>query len=73
MKNVVWGLVVLLVILHQDNWLWEDATLIDGFLPVTLLFHGGLSIAAAVTWFLATKFAWPADVVESSSPGGSEA
>jgi len=73
MKYVVWGLVVLLVILHQDNWLWDDATLVGGFLPITLLFHGGLSIAAAFTWFLATKFAWPADVADPSSKGGSEA
>ena len=73
MKYVVWGLVVLLVILHQDNWLWDDAPLIGGFLPITLLFHGGLSIAAAFTWFLATKFAWPAEVAQPADPGGSEA
>jgi hypothetical protein len=73
MKYVVWGLVVLLAILHQDNWLWDDATLVGGFLPITLLFHGGLSIAAAFTWFLATKFAWLADVAEPADPGGSEA
>ena len=73
MKYVVWGLVVLLVILHQDNWLWDDATLGGGFLPITLLFHGSLSIAAAFTWFLATKFAWPADVAEPADPGGTEA
>lgn len=73
MNYVVWGLVVLLAILHQDNWLWDDATLVGGFLPITLLFHGGLSIAAAFTWFLATKFAWPADVAEPADPGGSEA
>ena len=59
MKNVVWGLVVLLVILHQDVWFWEDGTLVFGFLPVTLLYHAGLSVAAAVTWFLATRYAWP--------------
>ncbi len=73
MKYAVWGLVLLLVILHQDNWLWDDATLIGGFFPITLLFHAGLSLAAGFTWFLATKFAWPADLADPSSSEGSEA
>jgi Protein of unknown function (DUF3311) len=62
MKFVVWGLVLLLVVLHQDEWLWEDSTLVFGFLPVSLLYHGLLSIAAAVTWWLATKYAWPVEL-----------
>ena len=67
MKYGVWGLVLLLAILHQNNWLWDNDTLVLGFLPVTLLFHACLSVAAAGTWFLATKFAWPVDVQEVSS------
>ena len=59
MKYVVWGLVVLLVILHQDNWFWDDARLVFGFMPIALLYHAGLSVAAGITWYLATIFAWP--------------
>jgi hypothetical protein len=59
MNKVVWGLVVLLIILHQDNWLWDNDTLVGGFMPVTVLWHVGISLGAAFTWFLATKFAWP--------------
>ena len=59
MKQVVWGLVILLVILHHDVWLWDDPTLVGGFLPITLLYHAGISIAAGITWFLATRYAWP--------------
>ena len=59
MKYIVWGLVVLLIILHQDVWLWDNDTLVAGFLPVTLLYHACLSLAAGMTWYLATKFAWP--------------
>lgn len=70
MKMVVWGLVVLLLILHQDNWLWDDDRLIFGFMPVTLLFHAGISVGAGVTWFLATKFAWPTYLDDSSSSEG---
>lgn len=59
MKYMVWGLVVLLVVLHQDLWNWGNDSLVLGFMPVTLAYHAALSIAASVVWFLATKFAWP--------------
>ena len=55
MHQVVWGLVLLLLVLHQDVWFWEDTTLVLGFLPVGLFFHACLSVAASVTWFLATQ------------------
>lgn len=56
-KHFIWGLVVLLLIVHQDNWFWDDTTLVFGFMPIGLLYHAGISVAAGVTWFLATKFA----------------
>ena len=61
MKNVVWGMVVLLIILHHDAWLWDNKTLVGGFMPMPLLYHACISLAAALTWFLATRFAWPVD------------
>ncbi len=65
---VVWGLVVLLIILHQDFWFWEDGTLVFGFIPVGLFYHACISIAASITWFLATIFAWPGEL-EDDQPG----
>lgn len=56
---IIVGLVVLLLILHQDNWFWTDGTLVFGFMPIGLLWHACISIAAMVTWWLATKIAWP--------------
>lgn len=66
-RYVIWALVVLLIILHQDNWLWDNQTLVFGFMPITLLFHAGISLAAGVVWFLATRFAWP-DELEHVEP-----
>ena len=66
---LVWGLVVLLLIIHQDNWFWDDNTLVFGFMPIGLLYHAGISVAAATTWYLATLFAWPE---ESETPSASE-
>lgn len=50
---------VVLFVLHQDFWNWSDTTLVFGFLPIGLAYHAGFSIAAALFWFLVSKFAWP--------------
>ena len=68
---LVWGLVLLLLIIHQDNWFWDDNTLVFGFMPIGLLYHAGISVAAATTWYLATLFAWPVD--DSSNDSTKEA
>lgn len=61
MQKLVWGLVLLLLIVHQDFWWWTDDTLVFGFMPIGLFFHACISIAASVTWLLATKHCWPAE------------
>ena len=66
MKHVVWILVVLLLILHQDNWLWDNSKLLFGFMPITLLFHAGISISAGIVWYLATLYCWPAELDQAS-------
>ena len=71
MFYAVWAAVVLLIILHQDNWLWDNSTLIFGFLPITLLYHMCISLAATITWFLATRYAWPLDEEGPSAPPAS--
>ncbi len=55
----VWGLVLLLIVLQQDYWLWNNDYAVFGFLPIGLFFHICISIAASITWLLATKYAWP--------------
>ncbi len=59
MKNVVWGLVILLIILHQDFWYWTDDSVVFEFIPIGLFYHAMISIGAGVTWYLATIYAWP--------------
>lgn len=75
MKFVVWGLVLALIVLHQDNWNWTDTSLVGGFMPKTLLYHAGISLAAGIVWFMATIFAWPVDdgiPGASSEPAGED-
>ncbi|MFG0263156.1 MAG: DUF3311 domain-containing protein [Novipirellula sp. JB048] len=59
MKYVVWGLILVLVIIHQDVWNWGNDRLVFGFIPFTLAYHAGISIAASMAWFLATLYIWP--------------
>jgi hypothetical protein len=63
MKTLVWILVFLLVVLHQDEFFWESRHLVAGFLPIGMAWHIGISLASAVVWYLATRYAWPADDV----------
>lgn len=73
MKWTIWGLIAVLVVLHQDSWNWNNGRLVFGFLPVGLAYHACLSVLCAIVWWLATRFAWPADVDESAPNGQEEA
>ena len=64
MQKVVWALVLLLVVLHQDNWFWEDGALVFGFMPIGLFYHACISIAASIVWFMATRFCWDDELTE---------
>ncbi len=65
MKVVIFGLIVLLAIFHQDWWWWDDSeTLVLGFLPIGLAYHAGISAVAAILWALAVRYCWPAGVDE---------
>ena len=77
MKYVVWGLVLLLVVIHQDVWNWDNDRLVLGFLPVTLAYHACISLGAGIVWFLAINFAWPQGLDDeplsaSADPGDPE-
>lgn len=67
MKLAVWLMVLLLIVLHQDVWNWHRTELAWGILPVGLVYHIGLSLVTALVWYLATRYAWPADLAEEES------
>jgi hypothetical protein len=67
MRYAVWGLLVALLALHQSGLFADSNQLVFGFLPINLLFHAGISLAAGGAWFLAVKFAWPADLDDDST------
>jgi hypothetical protein len=60
-RRLVWVAFVALIVLHHDWWYWNDATLLAGFLPIGLAYHMGFSVAAALLWASASRWAWPLD------------
>lgn len=63
--RLIWIGVVVLIVLRQDHWFWDDPSLVAGILPIGLAWQVAISIAAALLWYTATRIAWPADPVET--------
>jgi len=63
-KIIIIILAVTLGILHQDSWNWDNDTLVFGFMPMGLFYHACFSLAAAILWAFAIKYAWPAKLVD---------
>ena len=59
MKKGIYILAIALAVLHQDAWLWDDRSILFGFMPVGLAYHFLFSLCSAIVWALAVKFAWP--------------
>ena len=63
-KFLLFLMVVVVYLLHQDNWNWKNSDLVFGILPVGLAYHAGYSILAAVMMAVLVKFAWPKHLEE---------
>ena len=63
-KYVILILAIVLGVLHQDFWNWDNSSLVFGFMPIGLAYHAGYSLAAATLWAFAIKFAWPTELVK---------
>jgi hypothetical protein len=68
MKRLLTLVVIVVALLHQDLWFWNDRTLLFGLLPVGLAWHLGYSLLAAATMGLLVRFAWPAHLEEEKPP-----
>ena len=51
--------IVILLVLHQDFWLWTNKTLVLGFLPIGLVYHAAYAVVASLTMWMLVKVAWP--------------
>lgn len=71
-KKAVYFAIIVLAVLHQDFWFWDDATLVFGVLPVGLAYHALYSVVAGLIWFVALHYAWPKEVEEFGRPTDKE-
>jgi hypothetical protein len=63
---------VVLAILHQDFWNWDNKGLVFGFMPVGLAYHALYSVLAAVFWLCVSRFAWPVDIERWADEGSGQ-
>jgi hypothetical protein len=56
--------IAVLLVLHQDAWLWTNKYLLFGCVPIGLAYHAGFTVLAAVTMFVFTRTIWPAHLEE---------
>lgn len=56
-----------LALLHHDAWLWNNESLVVGFLPAGLAYHAAYSLATAALWAVASRHAWPPDLEAADS------
>lgn len=69
MRWFVSGLIVALLLLHQDFWNWHTHNpLVFGFIPIGLAWHVGISLMAGLSGGLAVTYCWPANVDVADSP-----
>ncbi len=58
-RGMVYVLLGILYLLHNDLWLWDDGRLVAG-LPAGLVYHVAFCAAAAGMLYLLVTHAWPA-------------
>ena len=66
-RGILVAAVLLLYVLHQDDWLAGSTTRFMG-LPASLAWHLGLCLMAAVVMTAAVQLAWPGDLDDEDPP-----
>lgn len=61
MRWVLYLAMVVLYVLHNDLWYWDDAQLVLG-LPVGLTYHIFFCVVVAGVMGLLVRYAWPRDL-----------
>ena len=66
-KFLLFLLIAVVYVLHQDNWNWKNADLVFGFLPVGMAYHAAYSVLAAIMMAILVKCAWPEHLEKTES------
>ena len=60
-QRILYFILVLLYVLHNDLWLWNDPSLLAG-LPVGLVYHITFCVAVSLLMQGLVSYAWPSQV-----------
>jgi len=64
---LLYAALVVLYLLHNDLWLWNDSRLVFG-LPAGLAYHIGFAVATSIVLTLLVIHAWPDELDRESEP-----
>ncbi|MCP3978846.1 MAG: hypothetical protein GY716_05880 [bacterium] len=67
--GLLYAALVVVFLLHNDLWLWDEAGLVLG-LPVGLTYHIGFCLGVSVLLGLLVRFAWPAGLGDEEGGDG---
>ena len=66
-RPLLYLLLFLLYLLHNDLWFWHDDRILFA-LPIGLLYHVGFCVAAALMMWLLVGHAWQAGAAKGEDP-----
>lgn len=69
---ITWVLVFALLICHQDYWQWERNEIVFGFMPYTMAYNIGISLATAVLWIFVCTALWPKHLEDLAAEQGGD-
>ena len=64
---LLYAALVVLYLLHNDLWLWNDSRLVLGY-PVGLAYHIGFALATSIVLTLLVIQAWPDHLDREGEP-----
>ncbi len=67
-RKLLYGVLVILYLLHNDWWFWNDSRLVLA-LPAGLLYHIAYCVAAALMMAALVRHAWPENLDVSEERG----
>lgn len=71
-KWPLYAALLVLYLLHNDLWLWDDASLLFGH-PVGLVYHIGFAVATSIVLTLLVLKAWPEHLEVSDDDAAADA
>lgn len=71
-RRALYGLLVVLFLLHQDFWWWDDARRVVT-LPIGLAYHLAYCFAVAAVMALLVRYGWPQKLDDEANAGREDA